>query len=97
MTVTAFRSSSSWVILEGSWSSGPPIGRQWGGLDRSSSSREECTTRSRCGHHPMGGGLSPARYVGLIEELGGLIPTDGPPDQDALLALFKRYDSAIVG
>jgi mannose-6-phosphate isomerase-like protein (cupin superfamily) len=41
--------------------------------------------------------FSPARYVGLIEELGALIPADGPPDQDAILALFKRYDSDIVG
>jgi len=41
--------------------------------------------------------FSPARYVGLIEELGRLIPKDGPPDQDAVVALFKRYDTEIVG
>jgi mannose-6-phosphate isomerase-like protein (cupin superfamily) len=41
--------------------------------------------------------FSPARYVGLIEELGRLIPTDGPPDDDAILTLFKRYESEIVG
>jgi quercetin dioxygenase-like cupin family protein len=41
--------------------------------------------------------FSPARYVGLIEELGQLIPADGPPDQAAILALFKRYDTDIVG
>ena len=41
--------------------------------------------------------FSPARYLGLIEELGALISGDGSPDQDAVLALFERYDSAIVG
>jgi quercetin dioxygenase-like cupin family protein len=41
--------------------------------------------------------FSPACYVGLIEELGQLIPQDGLPDPDAVLALFRRYDSDIVG
>jgi mannose-6-phosphate isomerase-like protein (cupin superfamily) len=41
--------------------------------------------------------FSPARGVGLIEELGRLIPRDGLPDPDAVLALFTRYDSEIVG
>lgn len=41
--------------------------------------------------------FSPARYVRLIEELGPLIPEDGPPDQDAILELFRRYDTEIVG
>jgi hypothetical protein len=41
--------------------------------------------------------FSPGRYVGLIEELGRLLPADGPPDDQAILALFKKYDSDIVG
>jgi mannose-6-phosphate isomerase-like protein (cupin superfamily) len=40
--------------------------------------------------------FSPARYMGLIEELGKLIPTDGPPDPAAVAALFARYDTDIV-
>ena len=39
----------------------------------------------------------PARYVALIEELGALIPKDGPPDENAIVVLFKRYDTDIVG
>jgi quercetin dioxygenase-like cupin family protein len=40
--------------------------------------------------------FSPARYVGLIEELGQLIPLDGPPDLAKVVALFARYDTEIV-
>jgi mannose-6-phosphate isomerase-like protein (cupin superfamily) len=40
--------------------------------------------------------FSPARYMGLIEELGELIPPDGPPDPAAVAALFARYETDIV-
>jgi hypothetical protein len=32
----------------------------------------------------------------LIRELGRLIPADRPPDLDALVALFARYDTEMV-
>jgi hypothetical protein len=32
----------------------------------------------------------------LLEELGELIPLDGPPDLAAVEALFARYDTEIV-
>jgi hypothetical protein len=41
--------------------------------------------------------FSPGRYLAMIEELGALIPADGPPDAAAILDLFHRYDSEIVG
>jgi mannose-6-phosphate isomerase-like protein (cupin superfamily) len=40
--------------------------------------------------------FSPGRYVGLLEELGQLIPVDGPPDLAEVEALFARYDTQIV-
>ncbi len=41
--------------------------------------------------------FSPARYMGLIEELGALIPADRPPDPEKVAALFARYDTDITG
>jgi len=40
--------------------------------------------------------FSPGRYVGLIEELGPLMPANGLPDMAAVTRLFARYDSEIV-
>jgi mannose-6-phosphate isomerase-like protein (cupin superfamily) len=40
--------------------------------------------------------FSPGRYMRLLEELGELIPLDGPPDLAAVEALFARYDTEIV-
>lgn len=40
--------------------------------------------------------FSPARYVRLIEELGALIPADGPPDAAQVAALFATYETDIV-
>lgn len=50
-------------------------------------------------------GTGPARWVGifapghyerLVEELGALLPTAGPPDPAAVAALFERYDTEMV-
>ena len=41
--------------------------------------------------------FSPANGLGLIEELGELIPADGPPDVDKVMALFARYQTEVVG
>jgi quercetin dioxygenase-like cupin family protein len=41
--------------------------------------------------------FSPGRFVGLIEELGPLIPVRGPPNFAALARLFAKYDSGMVG
>jgi quercetin dioxygenase-like cupin family protein len=40
--------------------------------------------------------FSPARYVRLIEELGALIPADGPPDAAKIAALFAAYETDLV-
>lgn len=40
--------------------------------------------------------FSPGRYMELIRELGKLIPNNGPPDPQAVVALFARYDTDIV-
>jgi mannose-6-phosphate isomerase-like protein (cupin superfamily) len=40
--------------------------------------------------------FSPGRYRQLVEELGALLPADGPPDQAEVAALFARYDTQIV-
>jgi mannose-6-phosphate isomerase-like protein (cupin superfamily) len=40
--------------------------------------------------------FSPARFMRLIEELGQLIPVEGPPDPAEVEALFARYDTEIV-
>lgn len=42
------------------------------------------------------GVFSPGRYMELIRKLGKLIPADGPPDLEAVVALFARYDTEIV-
>lgn len=40
--------------------------------------------------------FAPGRYGKLVEELGRLIPGDGPPDLAAVAALFARYDTELV-
>ena len=40
--------------------------------------------------------FSPGRYVGLVEELGAIVPRHGAPDPAAIAALFEKYDSEIV-
>lgn len=40
--------------------------------------------------------FSPGRYVGLIEELGQVLPEAGPPNPKKLTALFHRYDTDFV-
>ncbi len=42
-------------------------------------------------------GISPpVGYVGLVEELGSLIPAAGPPDVAALRRLFAKYDTELL-
>jgi quercetin dioxygenase-like cupin family protein len=40
--------------------------------------------------------FSPGRFVGLVEELGALIPANGPPNMAELARLFAKYDSEIL-
>ena len=40
--------------------------------------------------------ISPGRFVALLEELGALIPSGGPPDMARVARLFARYDTEIV-
>lgn len=56
-------------------------------------------------HTFVNAGIGPARWIGvfapghyerLVEELGALLPQDGPPDADAVAALFARYDTEIA-
>ena len=41
--------------------------------------------------------FSPANGLGLIEELGEILPADGPPDVEKVMALFARYQTEVVG
>ncbi|MCI4320480.1 MAG: cupin domain-containing protein [Thermoplasmata archaeon] len=41
--------------------------------------------------------FSPGKYVGLVEELGKVVPLTGPPNYAALRRLFAKYDSEILG
>src|SRR5438105_6702559 len=43
------------------------------------------------------GVFSPAGGLGLIEELGEILPTDGPPDVEKVMALFARHHTEVVG
>ena len=43
------------------------------------------------------GVFSPAGGLGLIEELGEILPADGPPDVEKVMALFARYQTEVVG
>ena len=40
--------------------------------------------------------FSPGRCVGLVEELGPLMPAKGPPDMAAVARLFAKYDTEMV-
>jgi mannose-6-phosphate isomerase-like protein (cupin superfamily) len=40
--------------------------------------------------------FAPGRYQGLIEDLGAIMPTDGPPDAQRLEAVFARWDTELV-
>ena len=42
------------------------------------------------------GMFAPGRYLGLLEELGALLPEHGPPDGAAVARLFARYDTDLV-
>ena len=40
--------------------------------------------------------FSPGRYVGMVEELGAVIPAHGPPDPERMKRLFAKWGSEIV-
>lgn len=40
--------------------------------------------------------FAPGRYEKLVEELGAILPIDGPPDDVAVAALFKKWDTEAV-
>jgi hypothetical protein len=41
--------------------------------------------------------FSPASSLGMLEELGEILPADGPPDMGRVEALFARYQTEMVG
>ena len=43
------------------------------------------------------GVLSPGSALGMLEDLGQLIPPDGPPDEAAMLEMFTRYRTTVLG
>lgn len=43
------------------------------------------------------GVLSPGSALGMLEELGALIPPDGPPDEAAIGEIFTRYGTTVLG
>lgn len=43
------------------------------------------------------GVLSPGSALGMLEDLGALIPQDGAPDETAIGAMFTRYGTTVVG
>lgn len=40
--------------------------------------------------------LAPGRYLRMLEDLGAIMPSDGPPDVTKVLELFARYDTEVV-
>jgi quercetin dioxygenase-like cupin family protein len=40
--------------------------------------------------------FSPGRYVDLVEGIGKLLPPDGPPEEQKIVALGAEYDTEIV-
>jgi mannose-6-phosphate isomerase-like protein (cupin superfamily) len=43
------------------------------------------------------GVLSPAEALGMLEDLGRLVPEDGPPDERAMMEVFARYKTSVLG
>jgi mannose-6-phosphate isomerase-like protein (cupin superfamily) len=43
------------------------------------------------------GVLSPGTALGMLEDLGRLIPGQGPPDEDAIGRMFRRYGTTVLG
>jgi quercetin dioxygenase-like cupin family protein len=43
------------------------------------------------------GVLSPGSALGMLEELGRLIPEHGTPDDDAIAKMFQRYGTRVLG
>jgi mannose-6-phosphate isomerase-like protein (cupin superfamily) len=43
------------------------------------------------------GVLSPGSSLGMLEDLGRLIPEDGPPDEAAITEMFARYGTTVLG
>jgi len=37
--------------------------------------------------------FSPGRFVGLVEELGAILPLSGPPDGKSIQRVFAKYDT----
>ncbi len=40
--------------------------------------------------------FAPGRYQGLVEELGSILPPDGPPDPEKLAQVFSKWDTELV-
>lgn len=38
---------------------------------------------------------SPGSALGFLEEIGGVLPATGPPDLDAVAAVYRRHNSVI--
>jgi quercetin dioxygenase-like cupin family protein len=43
------------------------------------------------------GVLSPGTALGMLEELGRLVPDGGPPDEVAIGEMFVRYGTTVLG
>lgn len=43
------------------------------------------------------GVLSPGTALGMLEDLGRLIPDGGPPDEAAIAEMFARYGTTMLG
>ncbi len=43
------------------------------------------------------GVLSPGSSLSMLEDLGALIPPDGPPDEAAVVEMLARYGTTVVG
>jgi hypothetical protein len=43
------------------------------------------------------GVLSPGSSLSMLEDLGALIPPDGPPDEAAVVEMLTRYGTTVLG
>jgi len=43
------------------------------------------------------GVLAPGTALGMLEDLGRLLPDQGPPDDGAIAEMFRRYGTTILG
>jgi mannose-6-phosphate isomerase-like protein (cupin superfamily) len=54
-------------------------------------------TNAGAGRARWVGVLAPGTALGMLEDLGRLIPDQGAPDDDAITEMFQRYGTTVLG